>query len=103
MHNSLRALVLAAILIPVPKLASQNMPSDPCENLSKLSDTKARMVLKSNADMGSYSSQGECLAASIDILGEGADPQDISLLISYLAFERPNKPRDPALPNMHPT
>lgn len=56
----------------------------------------------SNADSGSYSSKVDCLATAIDRLGEHHDPQDVPLLISYLAFARPSKHQDPYI-TMHPT
>jgi hypothetical protein len=76
---------------------------DPCEDLTSLSVAKARTSLKSNADQGFTSSKVECLAVSIDRLGESGDAQDVPLLLSYLAFVRPGKLPDPTLPNMHPT
>jgi len=75
---------------------------DPCEDLVNLSVAKARAVLKSNTDQGIIASKVECVAASIDRLGEGGDVQDIPLLVSYLGFARPSKPQDPTLPTMHP-
>lgn len=102
MRNGLGTIAFVMILISTPKLMAQNVPVDPCENLATLSVATARAVLKTSTDQQIISSKTECVAASIDRLGERGDAQDIPLLISYLGFARPSKSQDPTLPTMHP-
>ncbi len=102
MNNGPKIGAILAILMSTIQLRAQNPPADPCIDLASLSVAKARSVLKSNANTGSYSSRAECLSAAIDKLGEHRDPQDIPLLISYLAFVRPVSPSNPDVPTMHP-